>query len=163
MAAAAAPRLHPCREDTCSLCVSNHTPAVQRVPNGLALSRWHGRMRSRCSLPLGAVWGGSGRWETGMENRGRGGGGFEGRVRAKGRRVCVCVWCACACACVCVCVLPLPIRAFNMPSRDPLLRTAHASLGCQDNGQQARAVTPHFPSTELSNHDRCRQCRRRHY
>lgn len=62
-----------------------------------------------------------------------------------------------------VCVLPLPIRAFNMPSRDPLLRTAHTSLECQDNGQQARAVTPHFLCTELSNHDRCRQCRRRHY
>lgn len=65
--------------------------------------------------------------------------------------------------CVCVCVLPLPIRAFNMPSRDPLLRTAHTSLECQDNGQQARAVTPHFLCTELSNHDRCRQCRRRRH
>ncbi len=62
-----------------------------------------------------------------------------------------------------VCVSPLPIRAFNMPSRDPLLRTAHTSLGCQDNGQQASAVTPHFLCTELSNHDRCRQCRCRHY
>lgn len=60
--------------------------------------------------------------------------------------------------------LLLPIRAFDMPSRDPLLRTAHTSLGCQDNGQQARAVTPHFLCTEFSNHDRCRQsCHRRRY
>lgn len=50
-----------------------------------------------------------------------------------------------------------------MPSRDPLLRTAHTSLECQDNGQQARAVTPHFLCTELSNHDRCQQCRRCRY
>lgn len=39
---------------------------------------------------------------------------------------------------------------------DPRLRTAHTSLGCQDNGRQARAATPHFLRAQLSNRDRCR-------
>lgn len=105
------------------------------------------RMRLRpASIPLGAV-GGLGQMGYRRGERGGGGGDLKGRARAKGWRVCV---------------LPLPIRAFNMPSRDPLSRTAHTSLGCQDNGQQASAVTPHFLCTELSNHDRCRQYRHCH-
>ena len=140
-------RQHPCREDTCSLCVSNHTPAVPRclmASRSACHRKTPGvrRMRPRpASVPLGAV---RGLGQMGYRQEGE---DLKGRARAKG-------WC----------VLPLPIRAFNMPSRDPLLRTAHTSLGCQDNGQQASAVTPHFLCTELSNHDRCRQCRRRrHY
>lgn len=86
--------------------------------------------------PLGAV------WRLGQ----------MGSRQKRGR-----VWRGESCS-VHVCAPPLPIRAFNMPSRDPLLRTAHTSLGCQDNGQQARALTPHFLRSELSNHDRCRQC-----
>lgn len=110
------------------------------------------RMRSHpASVPLGAV---RGLGQMGYRHREEGrGGGFEGESEGEGM-----AW-----GCVCVCALPLPIRVFNMPSRDPLLRTAHTSLGCQDNGQQASAVTPHFLCTELSNHDRCRQSRRRHY
>lgn len=132
-------RQHPCREDTCSLCVSNHTPAVPRCLNGLALSLSQGSARRTAHVlpnslrPIGCS---SGSRADGIQAVGR-------ETRGEGS--------------------PLPIRAFNMPSRDPLLRTAHTSLECQDNGQQARAVTPHFLCTELSNHDRCRQYRRHHY
>lgn len=52
----------------------------------------------------------------------------------------------------------MPIQRPPSPlSPRPPLRTAHTPLGCQDNGQLALPVTPHFLCTELSNHDRCRQ------
>lgn len=47
--------------------------------------------------------------------------------------------------------------------KTPFCKLPHTSLGCQGNGQQASAVTPHFLCTELSNHDRCRQCHRRRH
>lgn len=123
------------------------------MPNGLTLSlsqesvQGNAHAPPNISRPIGCS---SGSRADGIQAPGKAkrGEDLKGRARAKGQRVCV---------------LPLPIRAFNMPSRDPLLRAAHTSLECQDNGQQARAVTPHFLCTELSNHDRCRQCRCRHY
>lgn len=74
------------------------------------------------------------------------GGESRGRVR---------VW-------VYVCCLCPPMRWTCHPET-PTRELPHTSLGCQDNGQQASAVTPHFLCTELSNHDRCRQCRRRRH
>ncbi len=151
-----------------TVCFQSHAGRAE-MPNGLALSlsqenAWPMAHALPTSLhPIGCS---SGARADGIQAQGRGG-GFEGESEGEVMAwvcVCVCVClCVCACVCVYVCVLPLPIRAFNMPSRDPLLRTAHTSLGCQDNGQQASAVTPHFLCTELSNHDRCRQCRRCHY
>lgn len=84
-------RQHPCREDTCSLCVSNHTPAVPRclMASRSACRRktpgkW--RMRSQpASVPLGAV---RGPGQMGYRNREEGE-GLKGRVRARGWRVCV--------------------------------------------------------------------------
>lgn len=68
-------------------------------------------------------------------------------IRARGRRMCR---------------LCPPMRSTRHPET-PFCELPHTSLGRQDNGQQASAVTPHFLCTQLSNHDRCRQCRRRHY
>lgn len=88
-------RQHPCREDTCSLCVSNHTPAVPRclmASRSACRRNTPGlrRMRSRpAPIPLGAVRG-WGRWDTGKGNREEGE-DLKGRVRAKGWRGCVCV------------------------------------------------------------------------
>lgn len=129
-----------------AVCFQSHAARAE-MPNGLALSLSQERRVASGAcvtgppVPLGAV---RGLGQMGYRREQ----GEDGRVEGMA---------------LMVCSLPLPIRAFNMPSRDPLLRTAHTSLGCQDNGQQARAVTPHFLCTELSNHDRCRQCCLRRY
>lgn len=88
-------RQHPCREDTCSLCVSNHTPAVPRclmASRSACRRKAPGtqRMRSRpASVPLGAV---RGLGQMGYRHREQGrGGGFEGESEGEGMAsVCVC-------------------------------------------------------------------------
>lgn len=90
-------RQHPCREDTCSLCVSNHSPAVPRclMASQSACRRktpGERRMRSRpASVPLGAVRGlGQMGYRLRDEEEGKGGEDLKGRVRAKGWRGCMC-------------------------------------------------------------------------
>lgn len=57
----------------------------------------------------------------------------------------------------CCCFFP-PVHS-TCHLETPFCELSHTSLGCQDNGQQASIVTPHFLCTELSNHDRCWRCR----
>lgn len=131
-----------------TVCFQSHAGRAE-MPNGLALSlSQENARRTAHALPtsLRPIGCSSGARADGIQARGVGGGDLKGRARAKGWRVCVCVCCLCP-----------SVHSTCHPE------TAHASLGCQDNGQQARAVTPHFLCTELSNHDRCRQCHRRHY